>query len=357
MPVKPGLPSGVRGAGADGLNFPLPVRGTPAVGYFNHWANAKVHEKEIATATNKRMKGFIPPFFHDSVPRHDCPRPARRNMTRARAVYDTVASAEGEVRLELQILDIRYALRGIRRSPLFAASVAATIGLGLGVLCSAFTILNAYVLAQIDLPNAQALYKLSWDSADTRNRDFRLADFEAARESDSSVFDLTAGLGTAVMQDGVQLPGLLVTGNYFQVLGARPVMGRALLPSDAVAPGGNAVAVLSEYAWRSRFGADPAIVGKRVPLGRQSFEVVGVIPGAGSFFRGQQSIGFWAPLTMARAFEVADPWTDSNASLSVIGRLRNGVTVSQAQSLVRCLASAAISARIRIRGGTGDDPR
>ena len=68
------------------------------------------------------------------------------------------------MRLELQVLDIRYALRGIRRSPLFAASVAATIGLGLGVLCSAFTILNAYVLAPIDLPNAQALYKLSWDT-------------------------------------------------------------------------------------------------------------------------------------------------------------------------------------------------
>jgi len=119
------------------------------------------------------------------------------------------------VRLELPIPDIRYAFRTMRRSPLFAASVAATIGLGLGVLCSAFTILNAYVLAPIDLPDARALYKLSWDTTSARNRDFRLADFESARESDSSVFDLTAGLGTAVMQDGVQLPGLLVTGNYF----------------------------------------------------------------------------------------------------------------------------------------------
>ncbi len=62
------------------------------------------------------------------------------------------------------IQDLRYALRGIRRSPLFTASVAATIGLGLGVLCSAFTILNAYMFASIDLPNAQALYKLSWDT-------------------------------------------------------------------------------------------------------------------------------------------------------------------------------------------------
>jgi predicted permease len=235
------------------------------------------------------------------------------------------------VRLELQILDVRYALRGIRRSPLFAASVAATIGLGLGVLCSAFTILNAYMFAPIALPDAQALYTLSWDTATTRNRDFRLADFEAAGQSDSSPFEVSAGLGAAVMKDGVQLPGLLVSGNYFQVLGARPLMGRTLLPIDAIAPGGNAVAVLSEWAWRSRFGADPAIVGKTIPLGRQSFEVVGVIR-RGMVLGGQQSLGFWAPLTMARAFEVADPWTDSNVSLSVIGRLRGGVSESQAHA-------------------------
>jgi len=229
------------------------------------------------------------------------------------------------------IQDLRYALRGLRRSPLFAASVAATIGLGLGVLCSAFTIVNAYMLAPIDLPNPQALYKLSWDTATVRSRDFRLADFKAAEQSDSSVFDLSAGLGAAVMQDGIQLPGLLVTGNYFQVLGARPVIGRTLLPTDAIAPGGNAVAVLSEWAWRSRFGADPTIVGKTIPLGRQSFEVVGVIR-RGMVLPGQQALGFWAPLTMARAFEVADPWTDTNASVSVIGRLRDGVTAPQARA-------------------------
>jgi hypothetical protein len=61
------------------------------------------------------------------------------------------------VRFESLTLDVRYALRGIRRSSLFAASVAATIGLGLGVLCSAFTIVNAYVLAPVDLPDAATI--------------------------------------------------------------------------------------------------------------------------------------------------------------------------------------------------------
>ena len=230
------------------------------------------------------------------------------------------------------ILDVRYALRGLRRSPLFAASVAATIGLGLGVLCSAFTIVNAYVLTPVDLPDARALYGLSWDTDTVRRQRFRLADFEAASESTPSTFALSAGQEAVVMQEGVPLQGVLVTGNFFQVIGAQPVLGRTLTPADATAPGGAAVAVLSEFAWRSRYGADPAIVGKRIPLGRQQFEVVGVIR-RGMELPGMQSAGFFAPLTMARAFEVPDPWSDpESASLFVVGRLRDGTTESQARA-------------------------
>jgi putative ABC transport system permease protein len=236
------------------------------------------------------------------------------------------------VRLESLVMDVRYALRGIRRSPLFAANVAATIGLGLGVLCSAVTIVNAYVLTPVDLPGARALYGLSWDTATVRRHRFRLADFEAASDSKSSLFALSAGQEAVVMQDGVPLQGMLVTGNYFQVIGARPVIGRTLMPADALAPGGSAVVVLSEYAWRSRYGADPALVGKRIPLGRQQFEVVGVIR-RGMELPGTQAMGFFAPLTMARAFEVVDPWSDlESASLFVVGRLRDGATESQARA-------------------------
>ena len=126
------------------------------------------------------------------------------------------------MRVESMILDVRYALRGLRRSPLFAASVAATIGLGLGVLCSAFTIVNAYVLTPVDLPDARALYGLSWDTDTVRRQRFRLADFEAASESTPSTFALSAGQEAVVMQEGVPLQGVLVTGNFFQVIGAQP---------------------------------------------------------------------------------------------------------------------------------------
>jgi predicted permease len=202
--------------------------------------------------------------------------------------------------------DIRYALRGIRRSPLFAASVAATIGLGLGVLCSAFTIVNGYLLRPIDLPAPRELYSLSWDTETTQRRKFTLADFDDVRRNAPPFSALVAGQDVLVMQDEVPLNGLLVTGNYFQVLGGRPALGRWLSPADATAPGSEPVVVLSNGAWRARYGADPAIVGKQITLGRQRFDVIGVAP-PGFGLRGEQRMTFWAPLTMARAFSATDP--------------------------------------------------
>jgi predicted permease len=258
------------------------------------------------------------------------------------------------MRLEILAMDVRYALRGIRRAPLFAASVAATIGLGLGVLCSALTILNAYVLRPINLPDPEALYTLSWDTATVQSHGFGLADFEAASQNRTSPFALTAGQSALVMKDGVALSGVLVSGNYFNVLGMQPVLGRLLTPGDAPAPGGNAVAVLSEYTWRARFGGDPGIVGKQIELGRQSFEVVGVIRQS-MMLPSQSGVGFYVPLTMARAFEVADPWADPSApALFVMGRLRGDTTREQARAWLEVLLrqrypSGSVSEPVAVR--------
>ena len=225
--------------------------------------------------------------------------------------------------LESLILDIRYALRGIRRSPLFAVSVAATIGLGLGVLCSGFTILNGYFLRPIDLPEARSLYGLSWDTKSVTRHAFRLSDVEALRDDAPFVAGLAASADAVIMQDGVAKRGRLVTGNYFQVLRASMQFGRTLTPADASAPGESAVVVISDGLWRVRYGADPHIIGKDIILRQGRFEVVGVAP-PGFGFGEDIGTAFWAPLTMARAFGVADPWSGSGEYLlSVIVRLHD----------------------------------
>jgi len=225
--------------------------------------------------------------------------------------------------LESLVFDIRYALRGIRRSPLFASSVAATIGLGLGILCSGFTILNGYFLRPIDLPEARSLYELSWDTTSVTRHRFRLSDVEALRDDAPFFSGLAASADAVIMQDGVAKRGRLVTGNYFQVLRGSMRLGRTLTPADASAPGESAVVVISDGLWRVQYGADPHIIGKQIVLRQERFEVVGVAP-AGFGFGEDIGTAFWAPLTMARAFGVADPWGGPGESLlSVIVRLKD----------------------------------
>jgi macrolide transport system ATP-binding/permease protein len=230
------------------------------------------------------------------------------------------------------IQDVRYALRTLRRAPLFAATVAVTMGLGLGLLGSAFTILNAYLLRPIDLPDARSLYSLSWNSETTRLQKFTLADYEAIQPQATRFAGLAAVHDVTVMQDSVSTSGLLVTGNYFELLGARPALGRLLRPSDALARGAAPVVVLSNIAWRSRYGSNPAIVGQQIPLGRQRFEVVGVLEPQ-AYLAGQEMVSFWAPLTMASAFVGVDPWSQRDVrSLRVVARLRPNVTEASLQA-------------------------
>jgi len=234
--------------------------------------------------------------------------------------------------LESLCQDIRYAVRTLRRTPLFVVTVAATVGLGLGLVGSAFTILNAYLLKPIDLPNPHALYSFNWDTETTRRQRFRLADYETLQPDARRFAGLAAAQDITVMQDAVSTRGLLVTGNYFELLGARPGLGRLLRPDDAAARGGVAVVVLSHHTWRSRYGSDPSIVGQRILLGRQRFEVVGVTE-PNAYLSGQDFVNFWAPLTMASAFPGIDPFAEPDAaSLVVVGRLREGVTATSVRA-------------------------
>jgi predicted permease len=265
----------------------------------------------------------------DGVPREEAERRARVEFGDPFRWKELSRDVRGVRWIEDLIADFKYGLRQLRRAPLFAASVATTIGLGLGVFTSAFTILNAYVLRPVDLPNPYQLYALNWDTATERQHRFALADFEALREGAPFFSGLVATEEASVMEHGAPAAGLLVTGNYFQVLGARAAMGRLLMPTDASNPGAGAVVVLSHAAWRSHHGGDPAIVGKEIALGRQRVTVVGVTePGYG--LGGEALVEFWAPLTMARAFGAWDVWSNRDlSSLLVLGRMRPGSSAGQ----------------------------
>jgi predicted permease len=300
------------------------------------WVHVTLPSEVAAASTGSGTKRNLHPRrleiqcrFHDGTIRRS---PPSTQPVGLKAATTTGPPEGGHYDQTTVLADIRYALRSLRRSPLFAASVISTIGLGLGVLCSGFTILNAYVLKPIDLPEPHTLYELSWDTTAVRRHRFTLDDFEALRDTTPHFSTIAAGSETRVMQDGVPMAGLLVSGDFFQVLRLQPAVGRTLIPADAAAPGQGSVVVLSNDVWRARYGGDPAIVGKTIVLRQQRFDVVGVLP-RGFSLPGQEMVAFYAPLTMASAFDVPNPWKEASPpSLLTFGRLTGGATESQARA-------------------------
>ncbi|MFA5910555.1 MAG: FtsX-like permease family protein [Vicinamibacterales bacterium] len=247
------------------------------------------------------------------------------------------------------VQDVRYALRGMRRSPLFAASVAGTIGIGLGILCSAFTIINAYLFKAVNLPEPQQLYALSWDTATVQRHEFSLADFEALAESNPVFSRLAAGRPVTTGQQGAQIFGHLVTPDYFGVVGGSAAMGRTITAADFAAQSDSAVIVLSHEGWRNHFNADSAIVGKEITLAGGRFVVIGVTP-PNAVLPGDEQIGFWAPLLAAPVFGMADPAQSDGHALFVVGRRRADVQVE------RVVAWFDTWARQRFPSGTAIAP-
>src|SRR5579862_8880328 len=187
--------------------------------------------------------------------------------------------ARGVSWIETLVQDARYALRGIRRSPGFALTVAATLALGLGLNTTLFTIFNAYVLRPLAVRDPYSLYRFTWMNRNGENDRFSWHEFQDFQKQNPAFSEVLGfdHLGFARVE-GHAMFGELVTGNYFRMLGVNAVVGRTLFPEDAAAPGSAPVVVLSFKAWRAKFASRPDIVGKKVFIHGYPLEVVGVAP-------------------------------------------------------------------------------
>jgi predicted permease len=215
--------------------------------------------------------------------------------------------------------DALYAVRGFRRSPVFVITAVATIALGLGIDTALFTVFNAYYFAPVNVRDPSSLYAIG----STGEHGYPWAGYQDFLRQNPPFSESFGYRGAEVRMDGRRAFGLLVTGEYFRVLGGRPVLGRTLLPEDASSTSGEPVLVLSYSAWQHRFGGDANIVGKPVLLHGQPFRVLGV---AQSGFRGlgARPVDFWAPLTAASRVE----------PLSIVARLKPEYGLSQAKASV-----------------------
>ena len=249
------------------------------------------------------------------------------------------------------LIDVRYALRVLVKSPGFSLTVITVLAIGIGLNTAVFTLLKS--LALNPLAGVQSSARLGVVLNETRagrRTGLSYPEYRYIRDHDRAFAGLT---GSALVSVNVGLGshaervvGELVTGNYFRQLGVGAQIGRTLLPSDEVAPGQHPVVVLSNALWRRRFAADPAIVGQIVHLNTVPMTVVGVADAA---FHGtivSFDTGVFAPLMMAPQIGLAIPsqrpdvLDDRDAMfLMVLGRLAAGQTLSSAGAQMSLLSN------------------
>jgi predicted permease len=236
------------------------------------------------------------------------------------------------------LVDIRQALRGLRANPGFTAVAVLTLALGIGANATILSWIRATLLDPIpgvsgtgDLVTLQR-----GERSTTPIPPLSYPDYRDLRQRTGSFSGLIGHHDDVVTLTGGARPerrwGALVSANYFDVLRARPALGRFFLPEEEGAEGAAPVVVLSHDLWRNRFGSDPEALGRTLEINRQPFTVVGVAPPG---FRGAKPglrTDLFAPLTMKRqVWGGASLEERGNAWVNVLGRLRPGVDAARAE--------------------------
>ena len=248
--------------------------------------------------------------------------------------------------------DLRYAVRTLVKSPAFTVIVVLTLGLGIGANTAIFSLTDQVLLRLLPVRAPEQLVVLDGPGA-FRGRTFNNGTFSYPMYRDfrdqNTVFDgvlarFPAPLTLITNGQAERVDGEIVTGNYFGVLGAKPLVGRVFLPDEDKNPGEKLVCVLGYGEWQKRFGGDSSIVGRTISLNEQQFTVVGVMPKG---FKGTNAIGapaLWVPYMTypqtANGFflELIRPDSRRGLALNVTGRLKPGVTVPQAEANLKTIA-------------------
>jgi len=241
--------------------------------------------------------------------------------------------------------DIRFAFRMLAKSPLLTAIVVVTLALGIGANTAIFGVVNGLLLRPLPVKSPEQITvlagKLEGDTLGIFTLSYpQLVDFRRQADAFSDLFGSRIDIGGLSYGSKVnQFVYSYVTGNYFSGLGVQPALGRLFLPAEGEAGGKDPYVVLGYDFWQKRFGGDADVVGKQALIDGQEATIIGVAP------KGFQGTNFaldldgYVPLNMMPAEDAATFWTArTDRTLVVMGRLKPGVSLKQAQSSVNVVA-------------------
>lgn len=295
-------------------------------------------------------------YLARGLPADEARHRALREFGGAAAWRDAAASVRSGALLEEIVRDVRLALRSFRHRPGLVTGVVLTLALGIGANVAIYGMMNAVLLRPVPVPDPDRVVVV-FQAADG-SRPFERTSYPEYQDLASRSTRLTglaavatypAALQATEWSDQIRLA--LVSGSYFPVLGVRPSLGRLLGRADEAALGTTPYLVLSHGYWATRFGADPAAVGRTVRIGQQPFTIVGVAPRG---FHGAD-LGAppdaWAPMTMhmqlalGGMFGRAELLTNRVVPLAfLVGRLDADATAAEVEAELNTNLAAIRSA-------------
>src|SRR5262245_38439375 len=234
--------------------------------------------------------------------------------------------------------DLAASLRALRRRPAFAAAVVAILAVAIGANTAIFTVVHAVLLARLPVAHPERLVVIHSREPGSDRQPFSIADFFDLRDGARSFEAFGAWSGGSANLTGVEEPVALraqwTSSGFFELLGVRAALGRTPRPEEERA-GAPRVLLLGHALWRTRFGGDPAVLGRSLTINGEPFTVIGVLP------RDFPFLSPGADLAAPVALE-GDPRRESRGAgfLRLIGRLRPGVAVRQASEDLETVAAA-----------------
>ena len=277
-------------------------------------------ERELEKEVQFHIDAAVADHVRAGVSHDEALRRARIELGGPEQVKEATRDARGTRWVEDFVADARYALRGMRRTPVFAAAAILTIAIGVGANTAVFSVIDALMRKSLPVERPdelRAIQRVGLEADVGRiSHPLMLRMREAI--GDSSRLAGMAGISrlyATIEERPEAVSGQLVTGNFFALLGVRAQRGRLLAPSDDQALGGSPVAVITDQFWERRFGRAPAAVGRVVRLNGFPVTIVGVLQPAFAGLTVGTPVDFFAPVTMQHPLR----WRSSAYTLNADG--------------------------------------
>jgi predicted permease len=306
------------------------------------------HDGELADELESNLQFHIADNIRTGMSREEARRQALIQLGGIEQTKEDVRDQRGLPRIETFLHDTRYALRMLRKNPVFTFVAIATLALGIGATTAIFSVVNSVLLRPLAYPGSDRLYVIKevipqWASS-APLLDANLPDFLIWRQQTRSFEDIALTEGGSMILSGAGDPERVrltrASANFLGMLGVTPALGRSFRPEEDTTGQGNVV-ILSDFIWRSRFHGDPFIIGRAIALDGAPYTVVGVLPASfhmpGALNGLSERAQMYIPLNGAKPFE-----TDliGEFDFTAIGRLNAGVTPAQATAELNTIQAA-----------------